>query len=128
MAESKVPKLEPKLESIEKMEDSLAEEKITKPEGYLFNLVEAQRWLDFSYARVQKAFDSIVFDIEEMPEENLGLLLSLVSNAIKGEIVNAMGAVVGKGVLYIPEKLAKRQELKWLVRGGKVGKFIAFHR
>lgn len=110
--------------------EEVKEEKTPKvPEvDYIFNMKEAERWLDNSSARVVNAYRSIRFEIEYLPPEHLGMLLTFISRAIKGEIVNRMGAVVGQGVLYIPEHLAKRDELSWLKKGEKVGKYVAFRR
>lgn len=125
MAEEEIFEVdEPQVEEPKKTK-SKAEAKLEA--DLVFDDLEAMRWLTFAGARVQKAYNSIALEVTELPKQH-EFLYTLVANAIKGDIVNSFGAVVGKGVLFVPEKIADRAEFKFLERGEKVGKYVAFRR
>ena len=104
-------------------------DEVKEPEvDLVFDEAVADKWLSSTAFRKSNAYGSIVFVILDEKIKHFSRLLSFAVHAIKGDIKNRRGVVVGKGILYVPNKFANRPELEGLKRESKVGKFTAFSK
>jgi len=78
---------------------------VIRPEAqYVFDAVEAEKWLTSASARLRGVFQSVRFDPEGMPEEQLGFLLLLVGRSIMKEYT-LRDRSVHQGRFFVPADL-----------------------
>lgn len=102
-------------------------EKQEAPQADLvFDAVEAGEWLASFARRLRGVFRSVRFEPEGIDPQQISFLLTLASQAIRGEY--KLKREVRRGVLYVPLKLAGSEALQGMQRREERGGYVAFHR
>lgn len=93
---------------------------------HIFDFGMADAWLGNSTLRLESVFRRVRFEPAYMRPDQIEFCLFMAGRSIVFDWKDRRGS--GRGVLYVPKKLADQPVLSYLERGDVIGDYVAFHR
>jgi len=94
----------------------------------VMNAEVAQLWLTDGNARLRGVYRSVRFEPAGIPAHHITFLLSLASEAIRGEYEYDWDNKKARGVLYVPVSFANTPVLADMVKGKPVAGYVPMQR